>query len=118
MDTVQDLHDAIQEKRDEIVEHPAWHVDLIGPEAEVLLKDQPSGTYLLRQGEKADNYYLSFNDNGKLVHLPVKIDYPTKQWFYLNCLFHYGDSLKGFIPEIMHREEAECLPLVQFAKTK
>jgi hypothetical protein len=121
MNTVQQtksLNDVIQEKRNEITANLAWHADLTGPEAESLLRHQEAGTYLLRQGEKEDHYYLSYVEGRVLSHLPIKIDYSQKQWFYQNTTHHFGDDLKAFIPEIMHREEAECHPLVPFAKKK
>jgi hypothetical protein len=101
----------------EMVSHPAWHGDLTGSEAEALLRFQPAGTYLLRQGEKEGLFYLSYVEGTHLYHLPVKIDQASQQWFYLNAFPHYANNLEIFIPEIMHRAENECHPLAPFAKT-
>jgi hypothetical protein len=109
------LNTLVQEKIDEMTQHPAWHGDLTGMEAESLLRFQPAGTYLLRQGERTDLFYLSFVIGTELSHLPIKIDSSSHQWFYLNSTPHYAHDLTSFIPEIMHREEAECHPLAQFA---
>ena len=121
MDTVRQsrgLNLATEQKRDEIVSHPAWHGDLTGLEAEGLLNNQPSGTFLLRQGEKEDHYYISYVVESTFSHLPIKIEGPTNQWFYKNGFPHFGNNLKGFIPEIMHRDEADCHPLVEFANQR
>ena len=114
----QNLDVAIQTKRDEMFSHVAWHGELTGSEAESLLWGQIAGTYLLRQGEKEDHFYLSYIVGNDLFHLPVRIDQPTCKWFYQNGCFHYGDELKEFICEIAHREEDQCHPLVQFAKIR
>lgn len=109
------LNVATEQKRDEIMSHSAWHGDLTGIEAEGLLNQQLSGTYLLRQGEKEDHYYLSYVVDNSFYHLPIKMDSATNKWFYKNGCPHFGSNLKGFIEEIMHRDEADCHPLVEFA---
>lgn len=106
-----------QEKIEELMAHPAWHGEVSGIEAEALLRNHPSYTYLLRQGEKHDQFYLSYSKGTDLLHLPFTIDYPSQQWLYRNSFPHFVDDLKVFIPEIMHREEAECHPLAQFVTT-
>jgi hypothetical protein len=83
-----------------------------------LLRRKPSFTYLLRQGEKSDHFYLTFTRGEEFCHLPFTIDYTYHQWFYQNTVPHFGHHLNGFIPEIMHQDEAGCYPLVQFAKTR
>lgn len=108
----------VQEKLNEITSHSAWHGELTGIEAEALLRQKPSFTFLLRQGEKVDHFYLSFVEGERFNHLPFTFDYPSKRWFYRNSFPHFADDLKVFIPEIMHKEEAECYPLMQFAKTR
>ena len=106
----------IQQKLAEVTTHIAWHADLTGSEAEALLRDMKDMTYVLRQGEKFDHFYLTYvKEATNFVHIPFKIDAATQQWFYRNYWNHFADSLKVFIPEIMHQEEAACFPLPAFA---
>jgi hypothetical protein len=112
------LNPWVQEKINEITTHCAWHGDLTGIEAEALLRLKPSFTYLLRQGEKRDHFYLSFVKGEEFNHLPFTIDYSSLQWFYRNSFPHFAKTLDIFVPEIMHKEALECQPLVQFAQTK
>jgi hypothetical protein len=112
------LNPWIQEKLDEITSHSAWHGELTGVDSELLLRMNCSFTYLLRQGEKADHFYLSFIRGGEFCHLPFTIDYSSHQWYYLNTHPHFVDDLEVFIPEIMHKEAGECFPLLKTAKTR
>ena len=106
----------VQQMRGEIENHIAWHGDLTGSEAEALLREMKDMTYVLRQGEKFDHFYLTYvHGKTNFVHIPFKIDRASQQWFYMNFAQHYGDSLKVFVPEIMHQEEASCYPLPAFA---
>src|SRR5712692_5965028 len=105
-----------QENYNEITSHCAWHAELTCIEAEALLRLKPSFTYLIRQGEKVDHFYLTFIKGEEFCHLPFTLDYSSLQYFYRNSFPHFARDLKTFIPEIMHKEEAECLPLMQFAK--
>ncbi|HEX4839713.1 MAG TPA: hypothetical protein VFU89_04645 [Rhabdochlamydiaceae bacterium] len=110
------LNPWVQEKLNEIASHSAWHAELTGIEAEALLRLKPSFTYLIRQGEKVDHFYLSFIKGEEFCHLPFTIDYSSLQWFYRNMYPHFARDLEIFIPEIMHRDVAECHPLMQFAQ--
>ncbi len=105
--------ECVQEKTDEIRNHSAWYEDLTGTEAEIILRDKPDLTYLLRQGEKEDHFYLTYVKNGcAFSHIPFTVNYTLKQWFYRNCFPRFASTLKVFIPEIMHAEEADCIPLI------
>jgi hypothetical protein len=112
------LNPWVQEKLNEITSHCTWHAESTGIEAEALLRQKPSFTYLIRQGEKIDHFYLSFIRGDEFCHLPFTLDYSSMQWFYRNTVPHFAHDLGIFIPEIMHRDAAECYPLVQFAKKK
>jgi hypothetical protein len=118
MQQANQLNPWVQEKLNEITSHCAWHAELTGIEAEALLRQKPSFTFLIRQGEKIDHFYLSFIRGEEFCHLPFTIDYSSLQWFYRNTFPHFAHDLKAFIPEIMHKEAAECHPLMQFAKSK
>ncbi len=104
----------VQAMMDEMISHPAWLGDMTGVEAETLLRQKPSFTYLLRQGEKGDHFYLSYVNGTNFIHLPITILYSTHQWFYQNSYPHFAKDLVTFIPDIMHQEAAECHPLEQF----
>jgi hypothetical protein len=105
--------DFVQEKMDEMVSHVAWYGNLTGTEAEIILRDKSDMTYLLRQGEKEDHFYLTFVKDGcAFTHIPFTVNHTLRQWFYRQGGTRFAASLKVFIPEIMHADEAECVPLV------
>ena len=108
----------MQEKMNELLSHPAWNDSMTGFEADALLRTQQPFTYLLRQGERKDVFYLSFCTGTAVVHRPFSVDYATYSWYYRNgfpqCRQVFKPDLKTFIPEIIQREEAECLPLPPF----
>lgn len=101
----------VQEKFAELTTHVAWFGEVSGIEAEALLRLQRPNTFLLRQGEKEDQFYLSYTNGTDLLHLPFTIDYASMQWFYRNGFPHFAEKLEVFIPEIMHREKDACYPL-------
>jgi len=104
----------IQDKINEITSHPAWFGELTGTQAEFLLRDKADMTFLLRQGEKQDHFYLSYvKDSCVFVHIPFTANHPSKIWFYLNGAPHYGDTLETFIPDIMHVTQGHCYPLLK-----
>jgi hypothetical protein len=102
----------IQDKIHEITSHTAWFGDLTGTQAEFLLRSKSDMTYVLRQGERADHFYLSYvKDKCVFVHIPFTANHPSKMWYYLNGSPHLAETLEKFIPEIMHVEQGECSPL-------
>lgn len=106
-----------QDKINEVIAHCAWHGDLTGSEAEAILRNKPDMTYLIRQGEKIDHFYLTYVKEGAVfIHLPFTIDHGKQQWFYRNYYPHFAYSLQTFIPEIMHQDESRCLPLSAFKR--
>lgn len=107
----------IETKMDELEMHTAWHGNLTGSESEALLRNMPHMTYLLRQGEKFDHFYLTYVKEGTVfTHLPFTIDSKKQQWFYRNYHPHFAYSLHTFIPEIMHQHEKDCFPLAPFTR--
>ncbi|MGR3973738.1 MAG: SH2 domain-containing protein [Candidatus Rhabdochlamydia sp.] len=105
----------VQVKLEEIHSHSAWHSDLTGSEAEALLRNMPDMTYVLRQGEKVDHFYLTYvKEETLFVHIPFTIDSSTEEWFYRNSCPHFANKLSVFIPEIMHQEPADCFSLAPF----
>lgn len=109
--------DFVQEKADEIMNHLAWYGELTGTEAELILRDKQDLTYLLREGEKEGNYYLTYVKEGcSFTHIPFTVHPTLKQWFYRQGYPRFATDLKVFVPEIMHAEEADCIPLARLVK--
>lgn len=104
----------MQEKVHEMMSHIAWYGDLTGTEAEIILRDKSDMTYLLRQGEREDHFYLTYVKNGcAFTHIPFTVNRTLNQWFYRQGIPRFAPNLKAFIPEIMHADEVDCIPLVQ-----
>lgn len=107
----------VQVKIHEIVNHPAWYDDITGTEAEILLRNKKDLTFLLRQGEKTDHFYLSFvKDECYFTHIPFTVKHDTKEWFYMNCIWHSAATLKEFVPDIMHAAESDITPLAPLSR--
>ncbi len=103
----------MHEKIEEITHHIAWYGNLTGTEAEIILRGKSDMTYLLRQGEKEGHFYLTYvKDECSFTHIPFTVNAVIKQWFYRQGFPRFAPTLKGFIPEIMHAEEADCIALV------
>jgi hypothetical protein len=107
-----------QEKMQTLITNAGWHGSLSGVESEALLRGNENFVYILRQGEKSDQFYLTFVRETEFIHLPFTVDYSTEQWFYRNNIPHFSSDLDTFIPEIMHCEQKDCKPLPQFAMKK
>ncbi len=109
------LPDFVQDKTAEIMNHVAWYDDLTGSEAELLLRGEPDMTYLLRRGEKEEHFYLTYvKDECYFTHIPFTINHDLQQWFYMNSKPRFAADLARFIPDIMHAEATDCIPLVPF----
>jgi len=105
----------MQDKIDEIKNHHAWHADSTGTDAEIIIRGQPDMTYLLRQGEREDHFYLTYVKNEcEFTHIPFTVNPVIRQWFYRNCFPRFAPTLDAFIPEIMHADAEDCKPLVSF----
>lgn len=103
----------LQEKREEITNHIAWYGNLTGTEAEIILRGKSDLTYVLREGEKEGHFYLTYvKDECSFTHIPFTVNTVLKQWFYRQGYPRFAPTLKGFIPEIMHADEADCTALV------
>ena len=110
---VRTVSDFVHEKMDEISNHIAWFGELTGTEAELVLRDKSDMTYLLRKGEKEGHFYLTYVKNGcDFTHIPFTLNQTLKQWFYRQGYPRFAPTLKAFVPEIMHTEEMNCIPLV------
>ena len=106
-----------QEKIYEVKHHCAWYADLTGTDAEIIIRGQPDMTYLLRQGEREDHFYLTYVKNEcEFAHIPFTVNSTIRQWFYRNYCCRFAPTLDLFIPEIMHVDAVDCKPLVSLDK--
>lgn len=96
----------------EIQQRPEWHGVLPEAEAEERLKQHLPKTYLLRGTDQQDKFYLSFVQADLTVeHRYFMMDSKKKEWFYQNGDPHHMTSIQQLIPEIMHCQSHECIPL-------
>ena len=106
----------------EILAHVAWHGDLSGIECENFLRGSVPGSYLLREGEKKGQYYLSFviGDSFSFKHQPFMITYDNSHavWGYQNGAHRWATNLEGLIPMVLHCGPNECYPVIQKAYGK
>lgn len=104
----------------EIQEHPAWLGKVSGLEAEKMLREKKPYHYVLRAGEFALEYYVTFaHADGTVRHQPFVITIAQEGWYYENGGVNgpYTEATIGeVIYQIMHCEEDECEPLINFAK--
>lgn len=100
-----------------ILNHPAWYGNITGLESESLLKDKAAYFYLLRKGEQASHYYLSFVDGHLLIrHQPFAIIYQDEGW-YCRQGIGYGpfitQTISDLIHRIMHCAPEDCKPVIR-----
>jgi hypothetical protein len=99
-------------KEMEILSHPAWHGDISGVECEDLLRGLIPGSYLLREGERKFQYYLSFviGDSFSFKHQPFLIIDNNSQMVlgYRNGAHRWVSNLEDLIPMVLHCSLAKC----------
>ena len=105
----------MEDKEREIFIHPAWYGNLSGIECENFLRGLVPGSYLLREGERKFQYYLSFviGDSFTFKHQPFLIVMDTLQpiWGYRNGSYHWASKLEKLIPLVLHCRPEECYPV-------
>lgn len=98
-----------------IQQSACWYDDVTGLDAEDVLKGKKAYTYLLRAGEKAHNYYVSFVEpSGFIKHQPIAIKYFGDAWFCRNWLDHGPytiECIQDIVHRLMHCEKEEAQPL-------
>ena len=98
-----------------IQESVCWQGKITGLEAEDLLRGNAAYTYLLRTGEKPQNYYISFVEpSGLIKHQPIEIRYFADAWFSRNYLVggpYKHETIEQIIHKMMHCAPGQCLPL-------
>lgn len=100
----------------EIRMNAAWLGQVSGIKAEKMLRGHnKSYLYVLREGEKEGDYYVTFvQPNGSIYHQPFTISKTAMGWMY-----EQGNSgpismetkLNDVLHLIMHCEKHECQPL-------
>lgn len=98
---------------DDIQMHPAWFGHITGLNAEKLLRGNLAFTYLLRSGETASDYYVTFTDEtGTVRHQPFNITTSHDGWFYENGVARGPFaivSIDEVLHAIMHCKKDECI---------
>lgn len=112
----------MEEKEKEIFSHLAWYGNLSGMECEELLRGLAPGSYLLREGERKFQYYLSFviGDSFTFKHQPflITMDNFHPVWGYRNGCHHWASRIEKLIPLILHCTPEECYPVQRRADAK
>lgn len=98
-----------------IQENACWYDNVTGLDVEDLLRGEKAYTYLLRDGEKAHNYYVSFVEpSGFIKHQPIAIKYFGDAWFCRNLQIHgpyTSENIQDIVHKLMHCEKEEVQPL-------
>ena len=98
-----------------IRESTCWFDDVTGLEVEDLLRGEKAYTYLLRQGEKPHNYYVSFVEpSGMIKHQPIIITYFGEAWFCRNWTArgpYTIEKISDIAHLVMHCEAEDAQPL-------
>lgn len=100
---------------DQIETHPAYFGFVQGLKAEKMVRGQKPYTYVLRAGETAGDYYVTFaNKDGSIQHQPFIISITTEGWHCENGN-PYGPyteevAFAEVLHKVMHCEQDECTP--------
>jgi hypothetical protein len=106
----------------EIQSHPTWLGTISGLKAEKMLRGKKPYVYVLRAGENLENnetdYYVSFVlPDLSIRHQPFVITVASEGWYYENAGPggpYINKSIEHVIHLMMHCEENECKPLINF----
>ena len=106
----------MSDKSQEVERHPGWQGSLGGIKCENFLRNQQNGTYVIRHGEEANTYYLSWVEDTEQCffrHQPFSLipDRDTPKWLYKNGYDKLSDTLEDLIPLMMHRPKENCFPI-------
>ena len=96
--------------------HPAWIGRVSGLKADKLLRDHKPFSYVLREGENAYHYYVTFTEpNGAVRHTPFLIKDAPDGWCCENGV-NVGpfkdQTIDDVLHCIMHCEKEDLTPLV------
>ena len=95
-----------------ITSHAAWKEGVNLIQSENLLQGCPPFTYVLRQGDSAYQFFVSYVERSlKVRHVPFKIELTIRKWSYRNGAGIIKDDLDEFISLVMHYYESQYCPL-------
>lgn len=100
---------------EEIAMHPTWQGHVSGLNAEKMLRGLTTPyLYLLRSGEHAGDYYVTFVASDlSIKHQPFIITLSPEGWHYANGGGggpYIEASINDVLHEIMHCSKEECVP--------
>jgi hypothetical protein len=111
------IQEWMEERELEIFSHLSWHGDISGIECEDFLRGLPPGSYLLREGERRFQYYLSFviGNSFTFKHQPflITLDHSQIVWGYRNGIYNWASTLEELLPLAMHCHIRDCHPVVK-----
>lgn len=113
----QKSHNHVSRIWDDIESHSAWYGRISGLKADKMLRDTKKPyLYIIRAGEIADDYYISFvQPDFTVKHQPFVITETTQGWYYENSTTSgiYTDDIRisDVAHLIMHCRKEECTPL-------
>lgn len=111
-------HEMSTDILEDIAHHPAWVGNVAGLAAEKRLRGAAPYTYLLRAGEYAHHYYVTYVMPDMTVrHQPFVITLRQGEWYCENGGTtgpHTKESISDVIHFVMHCKQEECTPLVNF----
>jgi hypothetical protein len=108
--------------QEQIQGHPAWHGDIDVQQAEALLQEKDSFSYLLRKGEEENAYFITFvKENQSIKYQRFTLEHDRKGWYYKNGTTGFNlhkktcgstetvaETLGELIPQMMHCDDREC----------
>lgn len=105
----------VKRNEDQVTTHSAWQGDISASASEKFLEGKPAFTYLLRQGDKKHEYYISFvKPDGSFHHQFFALELNKLGWVYRNGYTHGPmKNAPDLIPMMMHCEPYECIPLLR-----
>ena len=94
----------------DITTYPFYHGPLDGIKCEELLRGQPNGTYLVRDGEKPGQFYLSWvtdSDQCHFAHVPFCLT--QEGWMHKNMHINAALDLKVLVPKMTLLVNEQCV---------
>ena len=84
---------------------------------ENILRGQPNGSYVIRNGEEPGHYYISWTvdtERSIFKHQPFCISEDKgAHWEYRNGLTGSMEKLADLIPMMMHLSKENCFPILK-----
>ena len=95
-----------------VLSYSFYHGSLDGIACEQILRGKPTGTFLVRDAEKTNSFYLSWVESAEQKHCGhIPFILSEKNWIRFNCDIGKAQELSQLIPQMMHRPSNACYPL-------